>query len=296
VFPLRFTGWDDKLFDIINTALCIFAFIVVLYPLLFVVSASFSDPLAILSGRVTIFPVDLTLSSYRSVFEHPMVMVGYRNTLILMVLGTSINVFLTIITAYPLSRNDLYGRNAIMLFFTFTMFISGGLIPTFIVVRTLGLLNTIWALILPTAISVWNVIIARTFFKSTIPDSLIEAGHMDGASNIKILWHVVLPMSKAIVAVMVLFYGVAHWNQFFLALIYISDRDQWTLQLVLREILLMAQITDMAEDNIGFDQQLLQAEGIKYALIVVASIPVLIIYPFIQKYFVKGVMIGAVKG
>ena len=293
---MRLREWDDRIFDIINTTLCILAFLVVLYPLLFVVSASFSDPLAILSGRVTVFPVDLTLDSYISVFEHPMVLTGYRNTLILMVLGTSINVFLTIITAYPLSRSDLYGRNAIMLFFTFTMFISGGLIPTFIVVRTLGLLNTIWALIFPTAISVWNVIIARTFFKSTISDSLIEAGHMDGASNIKILWYVVLPMSKAIVAVMVLFYGVAHWNQFFLALIYISDREMWTLQLVLREILLMAQITEMAEDNIGFDRQLLQAEGIKYALIVVASIPVLIIYPFIQKYFVKGVMIGAVKG
>ena len=292
----RFEGWDDKAFDIINTILCILVFLIVLYPLIFIVSASFSDPLAIVTGRVVLFPVDFNIESYISVFRHPLVGIGYRNTLILMVVGTSINVFLTVITAYPLSRNELYGRNAIMLFFTFTMFMSGGLIPTFIVVRNLGLFNTMWAMILPSAISMFNVIVTRTFFKSNIPDSLVESAYIDGASNTLILVKIVLPMSKAVVAVIVLFYGVAHWNQFFLALIYIRDRELWTLQLVLREILLLAQIMDMAEEGIGFDRQVLQAEGIRYALIIVASLPVLVIYPFIQKYFVKGVMIGAIKG
>jgi len=286
---------DDRLFDIINTLLCIFVFIVVLYPLIFVVSASFSDPLAVLSGKVKLLPVDITLDSYKKIFDYKQVLTGYKNSLILLFFGTALNVVLTIMAAYPLSRRDLYGRRLLTALFTFTMFFSGGLIPTYFVVRDLGLYDTLGAMIIPIAINMYNVIITRTYFENSIPESLIEAAYIDGANNLATLRFIVLPMSKAIIAIICLYYGVGHWNQYFQALIYISDSAKYPLQVVLREILLQSQVQDLV-DTVGFEKQLLQAEGIKYSLIIVASVPVLAIYPFVQRYFVKGVMIGAVKG
>ncbi|MCL2832160.1 MAG: carbohydrate ABC transporter permease [Treponema sp.] len=285
----------DFIFDTINLAICFLIFLIVAYPLLYVISASFSSPLAVLQGRMVLWPVEPRITAYLDVFKHQDIMMGYKNSLILVVLGTSVNLVLTFFGAYILSRKDFFGRTFLTMAFAFTMFFSGGMIPTYLVVKSVGLLNTRWALILPGAISMYNMIVMRTFFQNSIPDSLIESAEVDGASQIKILFYIVLPLSNAIIAVISLFYGVAHWNQYFQALLYLSNRSLYTLQLILREILLLSQVQDLV-DTTGFADQVLQGEGIKYALIIVASVPVMAAYPFIQRHFVKGVMLGAIKG
>lgn len=285
----------DIIFDTVNVTFCTIILLIILYPLVYVISASFSDPLAVLQGRMKLFPVDFTLDSYYKIFDYKEVITGYKNSLILMVVGTAINVTLTLLGAYPLSRKDFYGRNGITMVLAFTMFFSGGMIPTYLVVQKLNLLDTMWSMIFPTAISMYNLIIMRTFFQNSIPEQMIEAAFIDGASNMQVLSKVVLPLSKSIIAVVCLFYGVAHWNQYFQALLYLSSKDKYPLQMILREILLLSQVQDLV-DTQGFEDQLLQGEGIKYSLIIVASVPVLCIYPFVQKHFVKGVMIGAIKG
>lgn len=285
----------DRAFAAVNLALCVGILLMIAYPLVYIVSASVSDPLAVLQGRMVGLPVSPSLDAYAKVFSYPRVMTGYRNSLVLVLAGTGINFLMTLLGAYPLSRKDLYGRGVITLIITFTMFFSGGMIPTFLVVQRLGLTDTIWSLILPTAISVYNLIVMRTFFQNTISESLLEAAYIDGAGSLQVLLRVVLPLSKSIIAVICLFYGVDHWNQYFQALLYIGEKDLYPLQMVLREILLLSQVQDLV-DMQGFEQQLLQGEGIKFALIIVASVPVLCIYPFVQKHFVKGVMLGSVKG
>ena len=267
----------------------------VAYPLIFVVSASFSNPLDVMQGNVILWPVNFQLDSYTMILQYREVFTGYRNSIILVVLGTTINLIMTTMAAYPLSRQDLYGRGVIMKLLVFTMIFSGGMIPTFLVVQAVGLLDSIFALIIPTAIVMFNMIVMRTYFQSTIPEELYEASYMDGANNIQILFMVVLPLSKAIIAVIALFYGVGHWNQFFQAILYISDRSLHPLQIILREIILLAQMQDIVEIQ-GAEQQLIQAEGMRYSLVIIASVPVLAVYPFIQRYFVKGVMVGAIKG
>ncbi|HOJ12101.1 MAG TPA: carbohydrate ABC transporter permease [Clostridiales bacterium] len=287
----------DYIFDIVNTTLLILVLLIVLYPLIFVVSASFSDPLEILDGKVWLLPKGFTLEGYKRVFSNNDIMTGYKNTIIYTLLGTFVNLVMTIAGAYPLSRKDFYGRNIIMLLFTFTMFFSGGLIPTYLIIRKLNMVNKIWVLVLPGAVSMYNLIITKTFFQSTIPLELQEAAVIDGCSNIKILLKIVLPLSIPIIAVMTIFYGVAHWNAFFDALIYITDRKKFPLQLILREILIQNQMDEMMNSDIeNLAQQMMMAEVIKYAVVIVASVPVLMLYPFLQKYFVKGVMIGAIKG
>lgn len=295
IFKLKTYPKDDLVFDIINTALGVLIFLIVVLPLIFVVSASFSDPLAVVSGQVRLLPKGFNLDSYKRIMDYPAVISGYKNSLILVLVGTVINVVLTVLAAFPLSRKDLYGNGFITMLFAFTMFFNGGMIPSYLLVKSLGLYDTIWSMILPGAISMYNVIITRTYFQNSIPESLIESAYLDGASNTMILRKIILPMSKSIIAIITLYYGVAHWNQYFAALLYITDKDKQPLQVALREILLLSQVQDMV-DTAGGQEQLMQAEGIKYSLIVVASIPVLIVYPFVQKYFVKGVMIGAVKG
>ncbi len=286
---------EDAIFDIVNTVVCILIFMIVVYPLLYVLSASISDPYAVLQGRMFLWPVDVSLDSYVKVFENPDVITGYINSLILVVVGTSINFILTFFGAYALSRKDLYGRTAITMLFAFTMFFSGGMIPTYLVVQDVGLLDTMWSMIIPTAVSMYNLIVMRTYFQNSISDSLIEAAEIDGSSNWTIMFKIVMPLSKSIIAVICLFYGVAHWNQYFQALLYLSSEEKYPLQMILREILLLSQVQDLV-DTQGFEDQLMQGEGIKYALIIVASAPVMIAYPFIQKHFVKGVMLGAIKG
>jgi multiple sugar transport system permease protein/putative aldouronate transport system permease protein len=269
----------------------------VLYPCIFVISASFSSGTAVQSGKVILFPVDFSLEGYKTVFHTATVWLGFRNSMFYTIVGTMINIVMTMTAAYCLSRHDLRGRNTIMLLFTFTMFFNGGLIPAYIVVQKLGILNSVWAMLLPGALSVFNLIVARTFIINTIPMELLEASQMDGCSDIMYYLKVVIPLSKAIIAVLVLFYGVGHWNAYFNAMIYLHDKKLYPLTLYLREILMASQIDPSTIQDPELQAKLADMVGvIKYALIVVSMIPVLIIYPVIQKYFVKGVMIGSVKG
>ncbi|WP_127580086.1 carbohydrate ABC transporter permease [Paenibacillus koleovorans] len=288
----------DRTFNFLNYLFMTLFFLAVLYPILYVISSSFSSPSAVMAGRVKLWPVEPSLVGYKALFEYSPIWRGYANSILYTVTGTIVNVVLTILAAYPLSRKDCYGRNWIMLLITFTMLFSGGLIPTYLVIDALGMVNTIWAMIIPSAITVWNVILARTYFQSTISDELLEAAQIDGCNDFKFVGYVVLPLSKAIIAVISLFYAVSHWNAFFDALIYLRDRDKYPLQMFLRDILVLNAVdTSM----IGVDSETAQAregvrEVLKYSIIIVASLPVMLMYPFVQKYFVKGVMIGSLKG
>ncbi|MEY2191888.1 carbohydrate ABC transporter permease [Neobacillus sp. BF23-41] len=288
---------EDKVFDIINFFLVAIILLLVVYPLYFIVIASISDPNMIYEGKVWLLPKELTLEGYQRIFGDSKIWLGYKNSIMYTVVGTIVNVSFTLMAAYALSRKDLYGRNVIMFLFLMTMFFSGGLIPTYLVVKNLGLLNTMWALILPKAVAVWNVIVAKTFFESSIPNELLEAARIDGCSDVKFFWKIVLPLSKPIVAVMVLFYAVGHWNSYFDALIYLNNENLYPLQLILRNILIQNQASTMMIsdlDSLAAKQRV--SELIKYGVIIVATIPLLIVYPFVQKYFVKGVMIGGIKG
>ncbi|MCJ8014739.1 carbohydrate ABC transporter permease [Paenibacillus sp. KQZ6P-2] len=287
----------DRIFDvIIHLVLCV-GFIVVAYPLLYVVSASFSNPQAVVSGKVWLFPVNPTLQGYAAVFKNPQIVTGFMNSLFYMIVGTLLNIVMTVIAAYPLSRKELQGRNVVTLFFVITMFFSGGLIPSYLLVKNLGLLDTRWALIIPAAMSVWNVIITRTFFQVTIPQELYEAAQIDGAGDFRFLVSIAIKLSAPIIAVMALYYGVGHWNTYFSALIYLKSPELFPLQIILRSILVINNI----DPTMVVDFEVLQrkqglTDVLKYSVIVVASVPVLLIYPFVQKYFVKGVMIGSIKG
>ncbi|MFC5451622.1 carbohydrate ABC transporter permease [Paenibacillus aestuarii] len=292
---IRETNGDRLFLAAVYTFLLI-ALVVVLYPLVFIVSSSLSSPLAVSAGKVWLWPVDLTLDGYRVVLSNPQVIKGYGNSLLYAFLGTLISVTLTVVLAYPLSRRTFFGRNVLMIFITFTMLFSGGLIPTYLVVKQLGMLDTRWALLIPQAIWVWQIIIARTFFQSSIPEELAEASEMDGCTDLRFLWSVVLPLSKPIIAVLCLMYAIGQWNAYFDALIYLKSQSLYPLQLILRSILIL---NSAASGNIDAAEQLRRqqfADLTKYSLIVVASLPVLVIYPFVQRYFVKGMLIGSVKG
>lgn len=287
----------DRIFNIINYTVLILVTIIVMYPLVFVLSASFSDPQTVLQGEMLLWPKGVNLNSYVKIFQNKDIISGFTNTLVYTSLGTFINLAMTILAAYPLSRKDFVGRNAIMALLVFTMFFSGGLIPTYLLIKNLDMLNTLWVMIIPNAVSIWNIIIMRTFFQQSIPGELQEAATIDGCSNIKILTRIILPLSMPIIAVTILFYAVGHWNAFFNALLYLSDKDKFPLQLILREILIQGQTNDMVKMSTeSAIKQQREVEGIKYAVLVVANIPVLALYPFLQRYFVKGVMIGAIKG
>lgn len=288
---------NDKIFYcIIGAALTIF-FLLVLYPCIFVLAASFSSGSAVEAGKVFLWPVDFSLEGYKTVFNTSTVWIGFRNSLFYTVVGTAINIFVTMTAAYCLSRSDLPGRNVIMLFFTFTMFFSGGMITGYMLIRSLNMLNTIWAMMIPGALGVYNLIVARTFIQSNIPTELLEAAQIDGCSDINFFTSIVIPLSKAVIAVLVLFYGVQHWNSYFNAMIYLSDKEIYPLTIYLKEILMANQIDPSTISDPELQSKIAQmAAVIKYALIVVSMIPILIIYPFIQKYFVKGVMIGSIKG
>jgi putative aldouronate transport system permease protein len=288
---------SDKLFDFFNTSLMVIFLIVVLYPLYLIVISSFSSPTFVNAGEVWLLPKDITFDGYRRIFMNDQIWNGYRNTVIYTVTGTAVNVALTLSAGYVLSRKDLVGRDLFMAFIVFTMFFGGGLIPTYLLVKSLGMVNTIWAMIIPGAVGVYNLIIVRTFFQSTLPDELLEAAVVDGCSNTKFFLKIALPVSLPIVAVMMLFYAVSHWNSFFPALIYLNHKEMYPLQLILREILLANEV----HQEMSIDEELLvemqqYANLIKYGVIIVSSLPVLILYPFLQKYFVKGVMIGSLKG
>ncbi|WP_273327169.1 carbohydrate ABC transporter permease [Vallitalea guaymasensis] len=288
---------DDIIFDTINYILLSCVLIIVLYPLYFIVIASISDPTAVSNGQLKFLPIDITFEGYKRIFQDRLILSGYKNTIKYTVIGTTINIFLTMMTAYPLSRKDFSGRKALMIFLMITMYFNGGLIPTYLIVKHLGLINNWLIMVLKGAVSVYNIIIARSFLQSSIPEELYEAAVIDGCSHIKFFTRVVLPLSKAIIAVLVLFYGIVHWNEFFTALIYLRDEKLYPLQLILRSILLENQMQDAMMNNIDdINNQQYIADLIKYGMIIVASLPLLVLYPFLQKYFVKGVMIGSVKG
>ncbi|MEZ2718770.1 carbohydrate ABC transporter permease [Niallia circulans] len=286
----------DKVFVVVNYTLLAIISCLMIYPLIYVLSASFSNPARTVLGDIWLFPKELTLDLYVKVFQNEKILIGYRNTIIYTVFGTFINLLFSVMIAYPLSRKDFYGRNMITVFIMITMFFSGGMIPTYLLVKDLGMLDTIWAIVLPGAVSVYNVIIMRTFFQS-IPNELYEAASIDGCGNISFLLKIVMPLSMPIIAVMTLFYGVGHWNAYFDSLIYLNDESKFPLQLFLRQMLIQEDMSGMssASDN-AISEHLMQIEGLKYAVVIVASLPMLVLYPFLQKYFVKGVMIGSIKG
>ncbi len=288
----------DATVEVVNIVFLSIISIIILYPLIYVLSASFSDAMSVTSGKMFLFPVDVTLENYAEVFKNKNIVLGFRNSIIIMVAGTALNLVMTVLAAYPMSRKDLWGGSVLMKLITFTMFFSGGLIPSYLLVtKTLGLMNNWLALILPGAISVYNMIIMRTYFVSSVPFELQEAAEIDGCSMFGILLRIVLPLSGPVVAVIGLYYAVGHWNSYFNALLYINEEALQPLQLYLRKVLTLnnsQQLMQMGADEAA--RQAMRAETIKYSVIVVSSIPMLIIYPFVQKFFVKGVMIGAIKG
>ncbi len=287
---------SDRLFDLCNTALFIVVLIVILYPLYFILIASVSDPVAVNSGKVWFWPANVSWKGYAAIVNHHQIWLGYRNSLFYAVLGAGISTAVTISGGYALSRKDLFGRKIIMLFIMFTMFFQGGLIPTYILVKNLGMLDTMWAMVIPGAVSAFQIVIVRTFFQQTIPDELLEASMVDGCNNLRFFFRIVLPLSLPIIAVIVLFNAVAQWNSYFKALVYLSSEELQPLQIILRRILIENQSSEMMGDLNSAQEKAKQAELVKYGLVIVASLPMMVLYPFLQKYFVKGMMIGSVKG
>ena len=286
----------DRVFDIMNYVILTICLLIVAYPLYFIVIASISDPVDVNAGKVFLYPVKVTLDGYRRILEYDSFFTGYRNTLMYTLVGTTVNMALTVPAAYALSRKDLVGRNFFMMLITFTMIFSGGLMPTYLLVRDLNMLDTTWALVVPVAVSAWNLIVARTFFQQTIPDDLLEAAQLDGATNVQFFARIVLPLSKPIIAVLILFYAVSHWNSYSNALYYLRTTGKYPLQLVLRSILFENSMNDMVDDAANLAAQMRLGDLIKYGVIIASSLPLLILYPFLQRYFIQGIMIGAVKG
>ncbi|NMO94438.1 carbohydrate ABC transporter permease [Paenibacillus lemnae] len=292
----------DKLFLAFNYFYVFFAFAIVAYPIIYILSASISDPKLVGSGEMWLLPKGITFEGYIRVFENSSIWLGYWNTIVYTVVGTAINLFVTLPAAYALSRKDFVGRNFFMAMFMVTMFFSGGLVPTYLLVKELGMINTMWAIVIPSAASIWNIIVSRTFFQSSIPKELQEAAQIDGCTNLRLFIKIILPLSMPIIAVMALFYGVGNWNNYFSALIYLNDADKYPLQLVLRQILVLQEMS--AQGGGAMDSSTAAALNnkaeiaalVKYAVIIVATVPIIAIYPFLQRYFVQGVMIGSVKG
>lgn len=291
-------GRSDKIFDIVNYTFLLFILLVVLYPIYFVVIASFSSPNEVAAGKVTFFVKGFNLMGYIEIFKSDKIWRGYFNSILYMAVGTSVNLIATIPAAFAFSRKEMLGSKVLIWLFTFTMFFSGGLIPTYLLIQDLKMYDTIWALVLPGAVSVYNLIVARTFFEVSIPNELYEAATVDGCDYFSYFFRVILPISKPIIAVMLLIYAVGHWNSYFNALIYLQDNAKMPLQVVLREILIqsnnVSSLSAVSMERLEEQRQL--AEMIKYGVIIVSSLPVLVMYPFVQKHFIKGMMIGAVKG
>mgnify|MGYP003760081459 CR=1 FL=1 len=291
-------SFSDKMFYLVNGLFLLICLIIVAFPIINVISQSFSSPGAVIAGKVFLWPVDFSVDAYKQIFQSKMLMSGYKNSIMYTFVGTLINIVMTVAIAYPLSRKDFVGRGPITALFVFTMIFSSPLIPTYLNIRNLNLLDTFWVMVIPGAISVYNMIIARTFFQNTIPTELFEASELDGATDIQVLTKVVLPLSKPILAVLVLYYAIGHWNAYFDGLIYLSTESKFPLQVVLRNILASIEMLEQMVSTVGVQdaQRIATVEVMKYAIIVFGSIPVLILYPFVQKYFVKGVMIGSLKG
>lgn len=291
-----YSSFVDKLYMGVVRVVLWIALLLVSVPLIFVLASSFSSAEAIAAGRVFLWPIGPNIEGYRLIFRTNIILTGYRNSIFYAALGTSINVVMTMLAAYPLSRKDFKARSAIMIFFAVTMFFNGGLIPTYLLIRSLGMLNTVWAMVIPGAMGVWYVIITRTYIQSNLPAELYESAALDGCGDFRFLLRIAVPLSMPIIAVIALLYAVGHWNSYFTALLYLRDEKLFPLQLILRDILIhnlgMGDPTNVTEQM----ERLYFSYLLKYSVIIVASVPVMLIYPFVQKYFIKGIMIGALKG
>lgn len=290
---------SDKVLNVVLIVVLSLFTLTIIYPFVYIVSASLSDPVAVTSGRMWLWPVEPSFQAYRAVLEYPEIPRGFLNSVLYSAGAMLLGTFVTTTGGYALSRSDLMGRNIVTLLFVLTMMFSGGMIPSYLVVKNLGMLNTPWAIIVPTAVSVWQIIVTRTFYQTTVPHELLETSRIDGASDFRFFFQIALPLSKPIIAVNLLLYGVATWNQYFNALIYLTDSSLYPLQLVMRNILLEnafdpSKIRDIDPTRLQEMQKL--ADQLKYSLIIIASIPPLVAYPFVQKHFVKGMMIGSLKG
>ena len=286
----------DRSFLIFNTILMIVICIILVYPLYYVIIASFTDPVIVNTGKPLLYPEKVFLGGYKTTFAYTPLWNSYKNTIIYTLVGTAISIAATIPAGYALSRKDMPGRRALIFVFTFTMFFSGGIIPLYLTIRKLGIYNSIWAMVLPVAVSPYNLIVTRSFFESSIPGELLEASKIDGCSDFGFFFKIAIPISTTIIAVMALFYATAMWNQFFNALMYLQDDNKMPLQVVLRNLVLMNQANQMGSSGDAMITKQKLAEQLKYCIVVVAAVPLLIFYPFVQKYFAKGVTIGAVKG
>ncbi|MBO0991767.1 carbohydrate ABC transporter permease [Bacillus sp. SD088] len=291
---------SDKAFDIVNKIFVLIVTALIIYPLIFVVSASISDPAAVNTGKMWLWPVDITFEGFKRVFENSAIWTGYRNTIIFTLVGTFIHLTVLLPCAYVLSRKRIRGKKFILWLILFTMLFNGGLIPTYLVVQTLGMLDSIWAIVIPNVIGAWSILVAKSFFEQSVPEQLVEAAKIDGASDFFIFGKIALPLSLPIIAVMALFHAVGLWNQYFNALIYLSDEKLYPLQLILRQILVLNEVNaEGIGENAGmtesFIEQAKTASLVKYAVIIVSTLPLLIAYPFVQRFFVQGVLIGSVK-
>lgn len=286
----------DLAFNIVLYAICIIILLIVVYPLYFIVIASFSNPTEVANGKVWLWPSQFTVDGYKEILRHAEIWVGYRNTIFYTVAGTLIGLAVNIPAAYALSRRDLVGRKVITFYFIFTMFFNGGLIPTYFTIRDFGLYNSFWVMVLPFSVVVYHIIIARTFFDSSLPQGLLDAAQIDGCSNLRFFFQIALPLSKAVLAVIALYTAVAQWNAYFNALVYIKDDGLKPLQLIIRNILITNQSIAGTGDGLAVQEARRLSELMKYAVIIVTTVPIMCVYPFVQKYFSKGVMIGAIKG
>lgn len=287
-------SFGEKMFHWGINVILIFSCIVALYPVLYVLAASLSNPLLVMKNEITIWPKGLTFIGYEKVFTNPDIWNGYMMTILYTVIGTVLNVLMTLLGAYPLSRKDFYGRKFWTVFLTFTMFFGGGMIPAYLLIQKIHMYDNFWVMIIPVVMGTYNVIIMRTFINSNVPLELQESAVIDGANDLVILVRIVVPLCIPVMAVMCLFYGVDHWNEYFRAMIYLQTRKLYPLQLILREILVQNIVQKNVTTEMLADQKVI-GESIKYALIIVATIPILMVYPFIQKYFVKGMLIGSIK-
>lgn len=287
---------SDRIFNIVNVSISAIILLIVAYPIWVVLISSFSDPYVLMAGKVWITPVGFTFDGYKAIFAHKQVWTGMWNSTLYTVGGTLVNMIVTILAAYPLSRKDFTLRNAISFLFAFTMWFSGGLIPTYLLIKDMGLFNSRWVMIIPSAMSVWNMVILRTYFQSNISGELLESAKLDGCDDFRYLWNIAVPLSKPALAVVCLYYMVANWNVFMSAYLYINDQSLYPIQIVLREILLLGKVEDVSTNAIEESNAQRMNELLKYSLVIVASLPMIVVYPFVQKYFVKGIMIGAIKG
>ena len=292
----RQVTWNDLIFNIILYGMSIIILLIVIYPLYFIVIASFSNPTEVANGKVWFVPSQFTVDGYKEIMRHSELWTGYRNTIVYTVLGTVTGLAVNIPAAYALSRRDLVGRKLITFFFIFTMFFNGGLIPTYFTIRDFGLYDTFWVMVLPFSVVVYHLIIASTFFDSSLPQGILDAAQIDGCGNLRFFFQIALPLSKAVLAVIALYTAVSQWNAYFNALVYIRNEDLKPLQLVIRNILITNQAMAGTGDGLAAQEARRLSELMKYAVIIISTVPIMCVYPFVQKYFSQGVMIGAIKG